>query len=936
MKISTFDVLRQVMKKNIFFVFVFSLLITPLFAQKEAAIWYFGGNAGLDFNSGNPVALNNGKLITNEGCASISDKNGNILFYTDGSIVYDKTHQIMPNGYGLYGHKSSTQSAIIVPKPKNPYIYYIFTVDQPSPNNVDDNLSNDDDPPNNGLNYSVVDIRLHNGQGDVISGEKNIHLITYDKNNAEDLKFKCSEKITAVQHLDGISIWVITHFKNTFYSFKINTKGIEPQPVQTVTSVNIPTSGYISNAIGYLKASPNGKKIAVANTAIKLSNKLGPNGEVKVNTGNVLLYNFDAGTGKLSNQITLLNEVNPYGIEFSAKSKKLYVTENLYDSTGRVSLGSSLIQFDLMNSNSKIEIIKSNYVAGALQLAIDEKIYRAGYPNTGAYIKQISVINNPETTGLNCNFVQNAISLNSGVSQLGLPPFITSLFLYSFEYEFNCWGDTTHFFLNTIEKIDSAIWDFGDGTTSSSLDTSHKYRAPGEYKVTLTKTINGETREPIEKAITIYESPIVSTDPYKLVQCDTQDSNPLDGLATFNLEAANDKITLGNKEYDVFYYHSITDAENDTYNIKSIASIYRNEIPDEQIYAKVTQANSSCFKIGTIILQANKNNSIAPEALRACDMGDGKGLFNLDAKKESIRNELGLTSDILLFFYPSEQDASLSTNELKKEYPSVSKTIFIRAENSDGCYGTGEFDLIVESTPKLNVFEKSYICEGKNSSIILNSSIETQDLLEYTYLWSTGETTSSIAVTKEADYTVIVKNKAGCIETRTCSVTNSYLARIQNIIVHDLSPINEVVIEVANPDDYRYMIHFQNGTSTAFQDSPFFSNIPGGFHEIIVENKNGCGSISKNISVLEVAPFFTPNGDGTNDFWNVKGLKGNSFENLKIFIFDRYGKMLKQLNPSGPGWDGNYNTMPLPSDDYWFTIELENGREAKGHFSLKR
>ena len=201
------------------------------FAQKEAANWYFGDMAGVSFNSGSPVALLNGQLITREGCSSISDKNGNILFYTDGSKVYNKLHQVMPNGSGLLGHVSSTQSAIIVPKPNNPYVYYIFTVDQPLADNVDDNPLNDEDPPNNGLNYSQVDLRLNNGLGDIPSNEKNIHLITYNPEDTEEVKFKCSEKITAVQHGDGISFWVVTHFLDNFYAFKISSTGVNKTPI---------------------------------------------------------------------------------------------------------------------------------------------------------------------------------------------------------------------------------------------------------------------------------------------------------------------------------------------------------------------------------------------------------------------------------------------------------------------------------------------------------------------------------------------------------------------------------------------------------------------------------------------------------------------------------------------------------------------------------
>jgi gliding motility-associated-like protein len=85
----------------------------------------------------------------------------------------------------------------------------------------------------------------------------------------------------------------------------------------------------------------------------------------------------------------------------------------------------------------------------------------------------------------------------------------------------------------------------------------------------------------------------------------------------------------------------------------------------------------------------------------------------------------------------------------------------------------------------------------------------------------------------------------------------------------------------------------------------------------------------RSFAVLQAAAFFTPNGDGANDYWNLKGLNGSIYKNAKIFIFDRYGKLLKQLNPYGVGWDGNYNGNSLPSDDYWYTIQLKDGRKAK-------
>lgn len=941
------------MKMRSLLFLLFFVTIAPSYAQKEAAIWYFGDHAGLDFNSGSPVTLTDGKLVTKEGCASISDKNGNLLFYTDGSTVYDKSHQIMPNGFGLLGHRSSTQSAIIIPKPKNPYIYYIFTVDQPLPVYPSGITSSDDPPPNHGLNYSEVDLRLNNGLGDIVPTQKNIHLVTYNPNDIEEIKYKCSEKITAVQHDDGVSFWVLTHFINNFYSFKISTRGVDSNPVKTNTPLNIPLGGYqpdpntlayvtaTFNAIGYIKASPNGKKIAIANTASRRTNEKNPKTNLPVyNSGNVLVYDFDPRSGRLTNGITVLDNANPYGVEFSSKTKKLYVTINKYKADGTTPDGSSLLQYDLRSTNipaSKILIDNSFYNAGALQLAIDEKIYRAGYLYPAKGSNKLSVINSPELDGTSSNYKQNIVDLRTGSTYFGLPPFITSLFLYSFAYEFNCLGDSTHFFINTVDTIDSVVWDFGDGTTSSNKDAFHVYANTGQYNVTLTKTVNGDTRDPIEKIITIYEAPVISEVPYTLIQCDTQDTNPTDGLSTFNLELANNPISLGNASYDVFYYHSIGEAETDLNNLASIPTQYRNTIPDETIYAKVTQPSSSCYKIGTVILHANENNLLLPEPMNECDSGDGTAVFSLDIKKQSIKTELNLPSDVRLYFYSSERDALLGLNELDLKYTSASRTLYIRAENDEGCYGTGQFTIVVEPTPNINSYEERVICEGGAATIALDSGIEAPaQSSEYSYLWSTGDKTTTITVSKPDEYWVEVKNNVGCTTIRTCNVTMSYLAKIRNIEIHDLVPSNYIKIDLENPENYKYKIVFQNGTSTAFQNSILFENIPGGFHELIVENLNGCGRISKTFSILEAPNFFTPNNDGFNDYWNLKGINTSLYNNALIFIYDRYGKLLKQLSPSSPGWDGNYNKSPLPTSDYWFTVKLEDGREAKGHFSLKR
>ncbi|MCJ7757761.1 MAG: CUB protein, partial [Gillisia sp.] len=406
----------------VLFMIFMMLFGTQSHAQREAANWYFGDKAGLSFNSGQPVALQNGNLQTSEGSATISDLNGKLLFYTDGRNVFNRQHSIMPNGTGLKGDISSTQSAIIVPKPLNPGIYYIFTVDRPD-------YSFKANDPLEGVNYTEVDMSLNFGLGDVNPDQKNLHLITYDTNNALENEYKNSEKISAVVHNDGISYWVVTQLTNKFYSFKVTQNGVETTPVISVTPNSVPPliNNYKVNvtAIGYLKISPNGKKLAVAYSSTNLGDPV--TGTKK--SGKVFLYDFDNSTGKINNEKLLLSGSYPYGVEFSPKTTKLYVTANFNDERDVV-LNSFLYQYDLessdVNASQKI-INSSSNVAGALQLAIDGRIYRAGYPLFVSNHSLLSVIKNPDGTGNACNYEHNVIDISPKYVRLGLPPFIQSL-----------------------------------------------------------------------------------------------------------------------------------------------------------------------------------------------------------------------------------------------------------------------------------------------------------------------------------------------------------------------------------------------------------------------------------------------------------------------------------------------------------------------------
>lgn len=929
---------KDLLKIKLFFILLFLLNISLLQAQREAGIWYFGKEAGLDFNSGSPVALTDGKIVTNEGCSTISDIDGNLLFYTDGTTIWNANHTVMLNGSGLLGHKSSTQSAIIVPNPSNPAIYYIFTVDQPNDKNADSSsTNNEDDGINNGVNYTEVNMNLQGGLGAVDTSKKNVHLITYDQNSTEESGLKASEKITAVQSANGNFYWVITHFTNKFYAFKVTNSGVNQNPVISSTSTTIPTGGYLPNAIGYLKSSPNGKKIGIVHLSSRLSNEPGPKGGIVRNTGKVLLYDFDNSTGLVSNPISLLSSANPYGIEFSSKSKKLYVTTNHYNNEGNTE-GSSLFQFNLESSNivsSKILIKKNDFVSGALQLAIDEKIYRSGYKIFTDGGDFLSVIKNPEADGTACNFTSNVINLNGKKALLGLPPFIQSLFLFNFKYEFTCFGDATHFFISTLETIDSVLWDFGDGTTSTDVEAYHTYGSPGTYQVTLTKVVNGESKEPISKEVVIKERPLILNSTFELTQCDSFDSNPNDELGIFNLENSIEALTLNNaSDFNVFFYLNDVDADNDTYNTNALPSIYSNTVPNQLLTAKIVYIDSNCYSLGSIMLNAVTSLPLLTENMIGCDLGDGTAEFDFSLKELEIISSLNLPNTITIQFFNTEENAASSINPLNSIYVSSDKEIFFKAENNGICYGSGMFQLEVNYFPPVDLNETIFVCEN-SFPITINSSIPLNLQQNYTYHWNTNENTNEISVLNEQIISVTIIDKIHqCEKIKTFEIIKVTTPVINNVEVNFNT--NSVIIHTENNFDNLYILDNPYGN---FQFENIFSNVTPGTHIVYVKNKYKCGITSKSIFILGFPKFFTPNNDGINDIWEIKGLNFEEFTYSNINIFNRYGKHLASINPNSY-WKGLYNGKLLSSGDYWFSIDVTDNENLtntyNSHFSLIR
>ena len=912
------------------FIIFMMLFGTQSHAQREAANWYFGDRAGLSFNSGLPVALQNGNLQTSEGSATISDRNGNLLFYTDGITIYTRDHSSMPNGSGLKGNVSTTQSAIIIPKPAHPGIYYVFTVDKP-----DYALYKDE--PIEGVHFSEIDMSLNGGLGDVIPNRKNIHLLTYNPNNAIENEFKSSEKISAVISDDCISYWVVTQFTDKFYSFNVSASGVNTTPVISTLSNNfqpILNDNFVNvTASGYLKISPNGKKMAAAYTGTSLGS---PRSGGTKNTGKVFLYDFDDTTGKVSNEQLLLLNTYPYGIEFSPESTKLYATANSFDDQD-ILKSSELIQFDLESNNiaaSKTMIHTSTNVAGALQLAINGRIYRAGYPMVSGAIHHnfLSVINKPELLGNNINYSHNSVDISPADVKLGLPPFVQSLFKSNFEIEKLCFGNVTKFIISGVKDYTTVLWDFGDGITSVSEFPAHTYTESGTFTVSLIKFFNGIPVDTVCKEIIIVEIPDVPTD-FVLNQCDTQDNDPMDGLTEFNLQLAKDYLTAGNNALQIFFYTSKQDAENDTRNQNALNNIYRNTRPNEILFAKVTSFGSDCFNISEIKLKTTISISLNPSPASGCDRGDGTAGFNLKTIESNILAELNLDPSIHLTFHNNENDAALGANSLPEDFISSPGTFYIRANDENICYGFGQFDFQLIPFPSLSNQYELNICSSE-FPLELGNSFSLENPGDFSFEWNTGETTQTIIVQQGGVYSLkLIKTAIGCGRDVQFLVNELPTPEITNIAIESNGETSELTVFTSSDEGNLYSLDDINGS---FQTSSVFRNVPGGPHTIFVKNDNACEIKQQKILVFGFPQFFTPNNDGYYDTWKPFWLTDPEYQIKSMYIFDRYGKLLKQLDPNGNGWDGTFNNRDMPGDDYWFNVILENGREFKGHFSLKR
>ena len=399
-------------------------------------LWYFGRKAAISFNgtAGQPIPLSvtNSTMMSDEAAGSMSDENGNLLFYTNGVSVYNRLHQVMSNGDNLDGNISSTQLCI-VPMPGNDNLFFIFTAGC-----IENNFAP-------GYKYSIVDMSADNSNGMVVN-----------KNNV--LWPSATERITAARHSNGTDVWVITNDNNSniFRAWLITCSGIQLTPV--VSTIGSVLDQYISINGGVLKVSPDGKYLCQTNFPLF--------DEILHVPNFFQLFDFDNSTGIISNDRSIaFPDAQISFCEFSPDSKLLYLTRPNDKKMDQLEITLPTIA---VIKASRISF-DTNLPFYGIQSAPNDKIYLV-QPSVS-----LSVINRPNVKGLSCNFREDQVDISPGSSFLGLPSFINDLSPsnpnngFSFTILDSCTGTVQFFGNSTMPGTLNWLWDFGDGSPTSSL-----------------------------------------------------------------------------------------------------------------------------------------------------------------------------------------------------------------------------------------------------------------------------------------------------------------------------------------------------------------------------------------------------------------------------------------------------------------------------------
>ncbi len=931
---------KKIRKLNLFkAVFVF-ILLSPisLFSQKETNTWYFGSWAGLDFNGGSAVALTNSAMAASEGTAAMSDKNtGQILFYTDGVSVWDKTNSVMPNGTGLLAAPSTSQAALIVPDPGNVNQYYLFAVDQQAGGMGSSGSG--------GLTYSIVDMTLNGGLGNV-SATKNIPLVT-----------PTTEQVTGYKHCNGTDYWVIVHKFNTgeLYAYQITATGILA-PV--ISNVAFPVSGFAFQ--GTMKVSPNGKYLA---WAIVFS----PADRCE-------LFEFDNSTGVISNKITVSTGENVYGVEFSPDNSKLYIASNSWGVIQH-QIGCGSVSGRYITVGPKMTGI---YVANppkSLQLGPDGRIYIG----RALANDSIDVIVNPNAAGVVCNYQVNLVSLNGKTSDYGLPNFLTSYFD-------KVPGSKPANFLgnDTVLCASSFLLDAGAGCNEQYLWSTGA----------TTQTINISTRGqywvqkgkcPIWDTINITLGSLSISTSVNPVTCNGGSNGSAvvsaaggSGIFSYSWSSGQTSLTASGLSATIY---TVTVTDGSSCNTASTVTI---TAPGVITFATPTVADAACgvndgsasitASGGTGGLSYSWSNNSSGQTISSV----GAGTYILTV---TDANSCTNTTSVLINSNPSATINSVNITQVKCSGQNngaasvsvsggtgaltyswnngtsgatistvVAGTYIISVTDASGCLSQSSV-VITEPASIASTQSAAGTCTGKTDGSATVTI--TGGTGPYTYSWSNSTTATTTNQTSQ------ISNLSSQAYTVTITDANNCTATAAAIVALFPNPTANAGTDQTIATGTSVQLNATGGTSYLWTPAatlnnsgianPIASPAQSTTYTVVVIDANTCTATDLvTIFVDDTNPCagdftfiptaFSPNADGQNDVLYLRG--SLCIKKVLLKIFDRWGEIVFETTDVSKGWDGKLRSKESNTGVFVYTLdaELYSGEtiSKSGNFTLIR
>lgn len=908
----------------------------------------------IDFRSGRARNVNRTGLWSFEGTIAQTDANGDLLFYvsketsltTIQAKLYDRNDTPIMDVPTLL---SSFQLGASIPGP-NRDVYNIFmNYAHPSTNKS--------------LNRVIVRV---DASGNIVSNGTypNEQPVNFPSGHSYDMNgaIQVHDNTTVIPGCNENQYWIL----NTSYN----------------------TNSLLIYEFNYTTANPDGVLTLAANSGYNglssyRSILVSPDGETIITDNKVFSFNREDASINLVQNLSI-----PSNRKFGQGA--FTSTGNFFYGTIGAGIGGGagyryLYQLD-MSDYSIIELEYSSIYSGQdIIRGPDDLIY---YRSPS---QELNVINYPDQSahniqdlGINRNYI---LSLDYFPRYIeGARPTPVNV---SYDYFLKDCNEVT--FKATTCK-NSYIWDFGDGSpvqVSTENEVDHVYSGPGSYTVSLTSDLAGTTQTFTD--IIDVPNPIPPNILGDILPCEVNSTFTTDTVAaSYNWTLISGNGTITNSTAATM---SLTYGTDSIYELQLEIIDLNGCVTSSRITIRLCAdinftSSSSCVGDDvTFILSSglnptsvlwnfddptsssNTSTQLTPihrfvssgsynvtvdvtdsggttqyteivtiyespvipvlNPLELCDdlTNDGIELFNLNLQNNAvIASNQG--TNLQLDYFTSQQNADDYVNSLPTSYMNITspEIIYVRLTNLDtGCYDTAFFDIVVVPLPVIDLPDLE-LCAGETVTVDAPLGFDF-------YNWSTQEATQSIEISQAGTYNLSVSNGFGqlaCSATTSFTVTQSEPPVITDVDYEGyLNGTMDLEIMVSGSGTYEYSLDGSN-----YQSSPIFQAVPILNYEVYARDVSGCGQSTFDVSTLFIPNFFTPNNDNYHDYWQVQG--PGRFLVAHIYIFDRYGKLLKELKPTGIGWDGMYNGNPLPSSDYWYVVELIDGTVYKNNFSLKR